>query len=338
MAEFASPMRPRMLFIGSGLDAVSWRFRIAQYLPLLRGHGIEADVADLRQPLGQRLRALGAAARYDVVCVHRVLLSPIEWQWLHRAAPRYVFDFDDAIMMRDSAARRFDSGQRRRRFARMVRGAGAVIAGSAHLAEWARRHRLDATVIPSAVDLSRYPRQPPDAGTPTIGWMGSAPNLMYLRTITPALARLCARRPQARVKVVSDGAFAAADLPLLSSRWSLRDEVADLRSFQVGIMPLPDDPWTRGKCAVKILQYFAAGLPVVCSPVGANLEIVEHGRNGFLAASDDEWVARLDELLGDAALRRRFGERGRAMVEDRFSVHATLPRFLRVLGIAATSA
>jgi glycosyltransferase involved in cell wall biosynthesis len=245
-----------------------------------------------------------------------------------------VFDFDDAIMMRDSAARRLDSWQRRRRFARMVRGAGAVIAGSPHLAEWALRYRDDATVIPTAVDLRPYPRHPPDAGAPTIGWMGSAPNLMYLRAVIPALARLCARRPQVQLHVVSDGAFAAANLPLISTAWSLRDEVAHLRSFQVGIMPLPDDPWTRGKCALKILQYFAAGVPVVCSPVGANLEIVEHGRNGFFAATDDEWVERLDQLLGDAALRRRFGENGRALVEERFSVQATLPRFLRALEIA----
>ena len=127
-------MALRVLFLGSGLDGVSWRFRIAQYLAPLRATGIQADVADLHRPLGERLRVLRSAARYDVVYLHRALLSPIEQGWLRRSAPRCVFDFDDAIMVRDSAARRFDSWQRRRRFARAVRGAGTVVAGNAYLA------------------------------------------------------------------------------------------------------------------------------------------------------------------------------------------------------------
>lgn len=320
----------RLLFLGAGLDGVSWRFRVAQYLPRLRAMGIEADVADLGGSLRRRWRALGAAARYDAVCVHRAFLSPFEIAWLRRAAPRYVFDFDDAIMLRDSAAGRFDSRQRRRRFGRAAGGAAAAIAGNAYLAEHARRYQAHVTVIPSAVDPVEYSAAAGDA-EPIIGWIGTRINLMYVRPLIGALARVTQRRPAARIKIVSDGVLDAPDLPLINKAWARADEAADLRSFQVGIMPLPDDPWTRGKCALKILQYFAAGLPVVCSPVGANLDVVEHGRNGYFASTPDEWTARLEELLGDDALRRRFGEHGRALVAERYSVDVVLPRLLEVL-------
>jgi glycosyltransferase involved in cell wall biosynthesis len=324
-------MRRRLLFLGSGLDGASWRFRVAQYLPYLRERGIDVDTGDLHRPLAGRLRILHAAPGYDTVCVHRVLLSPLEQRWLARAAPRYVFDFDDAIMVRDSAAQRFDSWQRRRGLARMLRGAAAVIAGNAYLADWAKRCGANVTTIPTAVDLRHYPKGVPDGGAPTVGWMGTRSNLLYVRAIVPALRRLAARCPAVRISIVSDGTLAASDLPLTNTPWSLAGEVAHLRSFGVGIMPLPDDPWTRGKCAVKILQYFAAGVPVVCSPVGTNTEVVEDGRSGYFAVTADDWVARLAELLDDAALRRRFAERGRAVVEERYSVDATLPQLLDVL-------
>jgi hypothetical protein len=340
-------MPPRILFLGSGLDAASWRFRVGQYLPHLRERGFEVDSADLHRPLPQRLATLAAAARYDAVCVHRVLLPPFEAAWLRRAAPRYMFDFDDAIMLRDSAHPRFDSWQRRRRLRRMLRGAHTVIAGNAYLAAWARRYHADVAVIPTAVDLTAYGDRTEDWGLRTeseslspqssvlspavIGWIGTSSNLMYVRQRLPALRRLVEHQPEVTIKIVCDRPLEAPGLPLINQPWSLAGEVADLRSFQIGIMPLPDDPWTRGKCAVKILQYFAAGLPVVCSPVGANLDVVEHGRSGYFAAGDDEWIARLDELLADADLRRRLGAHGRRVVEERFSVQMILPRLLETL-------
>jgi glycosyltransferase involved in cell wall biosynthesis len=324
-------MPRRVLFLGSELDAASWRFRVAQYLPHLRAHGIEAETADLYAPLVQRLRILFAARQYDTVFVHRVLLSAFEHLCLARAARRYVFDFDDAIMFRDSAASHFDSWQRRLALSRLLRGAAAVIAGNAYLADWARRRGVTATIIPTVVDLRQYPPGTTVGGAPTVGWIGTRSTLMYLRAIVPALRRLAAQRPAVRVHVVSDGRLEVPDLPLTNTPWSLADEAAHLRGFSVGLMPLPDDPWTRGKCAVKILQYFAAGLPVVCSPVGSNAELVEDGRSGYFAVGADEWVARLTELLDDAALRRRFGERGRAVVEERYSLDVTLPRLCEVL-------
>ena len=120
-------------------------------------------------------------------------------------------------------------------------------------------------------------------------------------------------------------------IPVVKKRWSLAAELDDLRSFDVGIMPLPDDPWTRGKCGVKVLQYFAAGVPVVCSPVGTNLELVAHGHNGYFARSEDEWVERLMDLLVDEAKRRQFGRAGREVVAARYSVQGNVGKLITAL-------
>jgi glycosyltransferase involved in cell wall biosynthesis len=133
------------------------------------------------------------------------------------------------------------------------------------------------------------------------------------------------------MKVVSDGSVTLPGVPLVAKPWRPGEERADLCSFRVGIMPLPDDPWTRGKCGVKLLQYMAAGVPVVCSPVGANAEIVQDGVNGYLARGDDEWVSRIDELLADPARCRELGAAGRRTVEERYSTAAQLDRLLAVL-------
>lgn len=322
----------RILFLASGLDEVSCRFRVLQYVPYLRRMGMQVEVADLHVSAEARWKILATAAAYDSVCIHRAFLSPTELRRLRRSAGRYVFDFDDAIMFRDSAHRRFESWQRRARFRRMVAGARTVIAGNSYLAAWASRYRERVCVIPTAIDITAYPERRAERDRePVIGWIGTRINLMYLKPILPALTRLAHKRPDVKLKIVADGFVDVPGVQVMKKRWSLEDEVDDLMSFQVGIMPLPDDPWTRGKCAVKILQYFAAGVPVVCSPVGTNLEVVEHGRNGYFAASEDEWVARLEELLANAERCKELGAAGRATVQRRYSIESTLDALVKVL-------
>src|SRR5574341_2281328 len=153
--------RQRVLYLAHGLNAVSCRFRIFQYLPSLRQMGIDVDVADWHAPIRRRGRILQSAAACDAVCVHRALLSAPEYQWLRRAVTDYVFDFDDAIMFRDSSRRRFDSWQRRRRFARMVRGARIVIAGNTYLAGLARRYNPEVAIVPTPVDGDAFPAPRP---------------------------------------------------------------------------------------------------------------------------------------------------------------------------------
>lgn len=325
-------MQRRILFLAHGLDAVSCRFRIFQYVPYLQRMGMHVEVADLRGGTLRRWRLLRAARAYDAVVIHRAFLNPLDQRWLSRPLARYIFDFDDAIMFRDSSHPRLASRQRQQRFKRMIASAKTVIAGNRYLAACAAPYNQRVTIIPTTVDLAAYPRRDPDhAREPVIGWIGTRINLMYLRRIVPALTRLSQQRPNVTLKIVSDGVFEAPGLTVINKPWSLADEAQDVMSFSVGIMPLPDDPWTRGKCALKALQYFAACIPVVCSPVGTNLDVVEHGRNGYFAETEEDWVARLEELLRDHQTRRRLGSAGRDLVEREYSVEANLHAMLEVL-------
>lgn len=293
---------------------------------------MHTTVADLHVPLHRRWQILLSVPLYDTVCLHRAFLNAVERRWLRRAGKRYVFDFDDAIMFHDSSHRRFRSWRRGWHFRQMVSGAESVIAGNQHLATLAACYNRRVSVVPTAVDPTPYPVQPANVcAEPIVGWIGTGINLMYLRRIVPALTRLRQRWPEVKLKIVSDDFLDAPEIEVIKKRWSLADEVADVTSFQVGVMPLPDDPWTRGKCAVKILQCFAASVPVVCSPVGANLEVVEHGRNGYFARTDEEWLERLSELLGDAEKRKQFGVAGRQTLEGKYSIAANLNRFVHAL-------
>jgi glycosyltransferase involved in cell wall biosynthesis len=176
---------------------------------------------------------------------------------------------------------------------------------------------------------------PRDDGKVVIGWVGSDTTAPYLLMIREALERLTRRHPQVEIQVVG-GTRMPLEMPnLVSRRWALEDELETLRGFDIGIMPMPDSEWTRGKCGFKALLYMSVGVPPVCSPVGVTNDIIHDGINGLLATSTDEWVDKLSRLIEDGALRRQMGRSGRLTVEERFSLSSQAPRFLEALRRAA---
>lgn len=328
----------RVLCLVYGREAASCRFRIRQFVPCLSARGIRLEIEDLAVPRPQRRRVLASASEYDLVLVHRVLPRLLGDDGFRRRVKNYVFDFDDAILFRDSGDKRgFHSWQRRLRFRRMVRGARGVIAGNDYLAAWARRDSPNVTVIPTCVELSDYPKQTAlTEKSPALGWIGTRANLMYLEAIGPSLSRVGRGPRRPSLKIVSDAFLEIPGLEVIRKPWALAEEADDVMSFGVGVMPLPDDPWTRGKCALKILQYMAGGVAVVCSPVGVNRQIVRDGENGYFARTPDEWVARLEELLADKEARARFARAGRETVERGYSVEAQAGRLAALLVAAAS--
>lgn len=322
----------RVLLLAAGVDSPSFRFRVRQYLPYLKAQSIQATIGDLAVPTQQRRQLLATAGDYDAVLVHRALLRTPDFLALRRHARQYVFDVDDAIMFRDSAHRRMRSWQRMWRFRRMTRHAQTVIAGNEYLKSWSENVSAHTVVIPTCIELEDYPPTPPGgAQEAIIGWIGTRVNLMYLDTIRGALTRVGQGPKRPSLKVVCDEFPDVPGIMVEQKIWALHDESADVRSFQIGIMPLPDDVWTRGKCGLKLLQYMAASVPVICSPVGANCAIVEDGVNGFYANTEAEWVDRLERLLADAQLRARMGRAGRETVQARYAVANNAPRFIETL-------
>jgi glycosyltransferase involved in cell wall biosynthesis len=327
----------------------SQRYRVEAFLPSLERRGIQVRYAwlldrdDLRVFYGphgaaskariaaaaawKRLNSLRAARDVDAFLVQReaFFLGDAWSEWLAHLGAPLVYDFDDAIWLKatSDANRRFSWLKNVKKIPRIVRMARVVIAGNEYLARWARAHSSSVTVIPTCVDTDRFaPASPrPATGAVTIGWSGSPSTIAHLRPLLPVLERVkAAYADRVRFRVMGDPAFEHRPLGLRGEPWTPEDELALLREMDIGVMPLPDDEWTRGKCGLKGLVSMAVGAATVMSPVGVNTEIVRHGENGFLPATGDEWFAVLCRLVEDPDLRRRLGAAGRATVVDDYSV------------------
>jgi glycosyltransferase involved in cell wall biosynthesis len=336
--------------------AASTRYRFTQFLPALDAAGVRATVSPLlddaylagrfgaggsalpsyASAFSRRLRAVLSARRYDLVwlyCEAFPYLPPWFEATLRAMGVPYVYEFDDAFFHQYDAhpnpwVRRLLGGKIRT----VLRGARGVIAGNAYLADYARSVQSNVFVVPTVVDTERYALAPPrDPARPfTVGWIGSPSTAPYLREVHGALRRFCADTGS-RVVAVGAGDLALEGVSLEHRRWGEDTEVGDIQGFDVGIMPLPDTPWARGKCAFKLVQYMACGLPVVASPVGMNATLVTHGTDGFHAADEAAWVRALNALHTDASLRARMGAAGRRTIERGYSLAVTAPRVVGIL-------
>lgn len=339
--------------------APSQRYRIEQWSPYLREMGIEvtfqsfaspslsrllyergrwaAKAAEMARGLARRFSEALQAKRYDAVFLQReaALIGPAWSERVLRARqPALVYDFDDAIYLPYvSPTNRYLSYLKFPWKTRtLCRIAAAVVAGNDHLAAYASRYNDRVFVVPSTVSLREYqPRPIPSADRiPVVGWTGSHSSVAYLAVVREALQELRRRRPF-RLLVIGVEHFEIPGVEVECRPWSAASEVRDLWDVDVGIMPLPDEPWARGKCGMKAIQYMGIGIPAVVSPVGANREIVQEGATGFHAATRAEWVEKLDLLLGDAELRRRLGGAARESVRALYSAETQAPRVAEIL-------
>ncbi len=331
----------------------SSRLRFYQYLPFLEEHGLQLTVSPLledeyvhrlytgqRQPAiflarayAHRLTALLRAKRFDLIWLEKEFLP-----WLPALAPQllrtpYVVDYDDAIFHRyDRHPSRLVRALLGRKIDQTMRRAALVIAGNEYLAARARlagAPRVE--ILPTVIDTKRYGITPPDEpGSFRIGWVGAPVTAAYLKLIEPALETLL-RQPGTSLTLLGAAHPLAARLPVETRPWSEAGEVPEIQRFDVGIMPLPDEPFERGKCGYKLIQYMGCGLPVVASPVGVNAQIVEPGVNGFLADTQTEWVRALETLRADPALRQKLGAAGRAKVERDYSLAVAAPKLREML-------
>jgi len=319
------------LALVEGPGHVCCRYLVRAFEPALTAAGWNLTVEGLARGIAARAAQLGRADRFDSVLLQRKLLPSWEFAILRRRARRLVFDFDDAIQHRDSYDRRGpDSRRRARRFARTVQGVDLVIAGNTCLARLAvaagaRPDRV--CLIPTCVDPSRYSPTPADRGRSgfDLAWIGSSSTLQGLEKSRAIWERLGVDVPGLRLRIVCDRFPRFDGVQVVEVPWSEATEAAELAGADAGIGWIPDDPWSRGKCGLKLIQYQAAGLPVIANPVGVHAEIVEPGVSGFLAESADEWSRAARALAADPALRERMGRAGRASVESRYAVDVWAP-------------
>jgi glycosyltransferase involved in cell wall biosynthesis len=314
---------------------VCCRYRLAAFRPFLEREGHRLELCSWPRSWLSWLVGLSDLADTDLLILQRRLLRPWQLHRLRRAARWLLFDFDDALFLRDSyAAKGLFSARRSAAFAATVRAADVVVAGNAFLHEqaamWTNPDQVH--TVPTCVDPTRYPLgEHRRAESVHLVWIGSSSTLRGLEQARPLLRELGRCCPGLRLEVICDRFPQFDHLSVVQRPWSEETEGADLSSADIGISWLPDDLWSRGKCGLKVIQYMAAGLPVVANPVGVQTELVQHGVNGFLAETPAQWTEVVGRLARDPALRQRMGMAGRRRVEAEYSVAAGAARWLTLL-------
>jgi glycosyltransferase involved in cell wall biosynthesis len=340
-------------------EGAGCRFRIAQFIPYLHSVGIDVTLNSLFTPeffrlvykpghylrkaatfaalSVKRLDSLRGSSRYDLILIYREMfpIGPaiVERLLAARQRPPVVFDFDDAISLRSvsEANQMIAALKQPGKVASIIRHSDQVIAGNDYLADYARRFNPAVTMIPTCVDTDRFVPAGagrPDAAAPrqlVVGWIGSPTTAFYIRGLASVLRRVRERHPFV-LRVSGTGEpLTIPGVDVDNRTWSLQSEVELFNTCDIGVYPLVDDEWSKGKCGFKAIQFMACGVPVIAAAVGVNRTIVEDGTNGFLASTEDEWVEKLSRLLSDASVRQHLAAAGRRTVEEHYSLRVNAP-------------
>lgn len=342
-------------------ESPSQRFRFEQYLDILKQQGHALRLASFLPPhrwrlfyqrgntlarlgmilggFARRIGLLFSAPQYDRIFIHREAapVGPpfLEWLLAKVLRKKIIYDFDDAIWMTDKINESIleRTVRWRSKVSSICRWSHQVSCGNEYLRQYALRFNRNAVLNPTTVDtegLHNPSQQQPAKDTTriVIGWTGSHSTLKYLYQLKDVLVRVHQKFPETTLLVIADRP-PELELPgLIFRQWSPETEISDLMMSDIGIMPLPDDEWSKGKCGFKALQYMALGIPAVASAVGVNTTIIHHMENGCLCNTEDEWISVLETLIRDAELRQRLGRAGRQTVADRYSVSSNTPTFL----------
>jgi len=301
----------KLLIITNNPDRASFRQRIGVYLDILKANNIDYEVVQLPIGFSARHKLFKRAADFDGVFLHKKGLNVLDALSLRRYSRKIIYNFDDAVMYSDKRPERY-SRSHFVPFRRSVRVADMVIAGSSYLAEHARRFNSNVEVLPIGLKVSDY--RPDGHGKADdkirLVWIGSRSTLGYLEEITPAIEEIGARCDQVILRIIGDDFLELNNMPVEKRLWSMDTRGIDIASSDVGLAPLPDNRFTRGKCSFKVLEYSAAGLPVIASPVGTNSEYVKEGTTGFLAADTRQWEDKMIQLIESPQLRQQMGRAG----------------------------
>jgi len=337
------------------------RFRFEQYFEYLEENGVQcelsylisedddkyfykqghvlAKISLLFRSLMKRYKETRRIEQYDAVYIAReafFLGGPFFEKMIAKKDVKLFFDFDDAVWIHGVS--------KGNRLAGIFRNAGkinkilpiadTVVSGNQFLADYASKFNENIVIFPTTIDTNVYVKKNNMAQKDSIliGWSGSFSTIKHFEIIIPVLSRIKKRYGEKiQFKVIGDGNFECKDLDIIGFPWRLDTEVEELSTFDIGVMPLPNDVWSKGKCGLKGLQYMSLGIPTLMSPVGVNSEIIDDGFNGFLPRNEDEWFVRISELVKSKELRNDVGEKGRQTVEERYSLNANKERFLSLI-------
>lgn len=354
---------PRILFIAAHRPdrSPSQRFRFEQYLDYFESQGYQCDFSFLLNhredktfyskgnPLAKvnvffdswkrRQHDSMKASSYDIIFVQReAFMTPsirFERNFAHSGA-KLIFDFDDAIWKLDisDGNKMFKWLKDPSKTPKIIGIAHHVIAGNVYLGEYAKQYNQNVTVIPTTIDTDYHRRKHPyiEKDKICIGWTGSLTTIKHFRLAENVLQRLKNKYgDKIYFKVVGEGNYTNESLGIKGTPWSRFTEISGLEEMDIGIMPLENDEWSKGKCGFKGLQYMAMEIPAVLADVGVNTEIIQHGENGFIAKTDEDWFNLLSQLIESYELRKKLGAAGRKTIEEKYSMNSQKEKYLEVL-------
>lgn len=338
----------------------SQRYRFEQYLDFFKSKGFDWELSEiitqkddvvfygpgkylqkawiLLKSIFLRLRDLNRANKFDVIFIQReaLLLGSSWFEKQFYKKNQVIFDFDDSIWLLDTSPenKKFEFLKNPDKTRINITHAHCVIAGNSFLANYAKQFNPNTVIIPTTIDTDFHIPKPElrNKDKVIIGWSGSISTLKHFELVIPALKEIQKKYPgKTEIHVIGQGSYTHPYISIINKNWSTATEVDDLNCFDIGIMPLPNDEWVKGKCGLKGLSYMACGIATIMSNVGVNPEIIHHGENGFLASTQQEWVDCLTQLIENADLRHKMGTAGRETVVKNYSVNANKDKYLEVL-------
>jgi len=300
-------------------------YRIQQYFPFLERRGFTVELLTTRANF---FTVLERTRHTDILYIQRILFDPLKLALLRKLATRIVFDFDDAVMY----GTRGESTTRRKKFKLMAEHADALLCGNYFLMHEAQKYKTHQVYyVPTVVDTGEYEgKVHEEHPVCVVGWMGSSSTLQYLSDIQELMLSL-ATVDTIRFCIIADREPTFVGNNIYFEKWKKEKENRLLLGFDVGMMPLREDIWSKGKCGLKLIQYMAAGLPSISHPLGVARDIISHGINGFLVQTQEEWRNTIIELAGNVGLRRRIGQHARHTVEEKFSLTVWGPKVAEIL-------
>ncbi|PCJ89754.1 MAG: glycosyl transferase family 1 [Flavobacteriales bacterium] len=336
----------------------SQRFRYEQYIPYLEEHGFEFTYSHLVNEQDDKyfyakgfllkkfliliksfiLRAIDVvrASRYDIIFVQREAImigTSIFERLFSLSKAKLIYDFDDALWTLDtsSANKALEWLKNPYKIKRIMAAADLIIAGNEYLHQNAKKYNVNVIIIPTTINTAYHNKlqKPESKEKVCIGWTGSETTIKHFELAIPWLKKIKEKfGEKVYFKLIGDENYFCKELNLKGIAWSLESELSDLCEIDIGIMPLPSDEWANGKCGFKGLQYMAMKIPTVMSPVGVNKEIIQHGHNGFLADTEEEWIEITSRLINAKELRKSIGNEAREAVISRYSVEANQSKYL----------
>jgi glycosyltransferase involved in cell wall biosynthesis len=353
-------MNKKILFLANHRKdrSPSQRFRYEQYLDYFKENGYDCDLVPLLNEQDdklfyskgnwiqklilvircfiKRLKDVKSANNYDIVFIQReVFFTGTTYfeKKLSNLPVKVIFDFDDSIWLPNVSLgnKKLEWLKNYDKTKTLIGLADVVIAGNQYLANYASQFNKNAHIIPTTIDTSYHKNKKEKKldHRICIGWTGTATTIKHFEIAIPVLIKLKEKyKDRVYFKVIGESQYTNKDLNIKGIQWNLNTEIEDLTELDIGIMPLPNDQWTKGKCGFKGLQYMALEIPTIMSPVGVNKEIIEDGVNGFLANTDDEWMTKISKLIESEALRQQIGAKGRETIIETYSVEANKEKYL----------